>query len=239
MTKRSARANGIIAVLGDRPVAYHPALGQAIGVKEAVFVCQLLYWDGKGKTPGGWIYKTQTEWTEETGLSRYEQETVRKHLIKSGLLEEKRAGMPARLFYRLNWQKLEAVALGAYPDRQIAETPQSSLQGNSDIDRDSPADIESGDGANLIAEMLQRSEITQRSPQNGTWQEVLQELQLQMPAYVYNRHLAHSCLLSLGDGTATIAVRDAEWVRAYKMDVVQRTLSAVLGRGVSVEVEEG
>jgi hypothetical protein len=42
---------------------------QRFGPAAGIFARQLFFWDGKGETPGGWIYKTQKEWTEETGLS--------------------------------------------------------------------------------------------------------------------------------------------------------------------------
>ena len=40
------------------PVAYYPRLAIALGgVKEAVFVCQLLYWEGKQSDSKRWIHK--------------------------------------------------------------------------------------------------------------------------------------------------------------------------------------
>ena len=97
----------ILGLLGKRPIAFYPALVPLSGgVSGAVFLSQLLYWSDKGKDPEGWIYKTQAEWTEETYLSRYEQESVRETLKKSSILEEELKGIPARLFYRINFQKL-------------------------------------------------------------------------------------------------------------------------------------
>lgn len=52
------------------------------------------------------IYKTQQEWKEETGLGRSEQENVRKKLRNKMVLEEKEDGLPCRLFYRLNLDRL-------------------------------------------------------------------------------------------------------------------------------------
>ena len=70
------------------PVAYYPRLAIALGgVKEAVFVCQLLYWEGKQSDPERWIHKTLEEVRAETGLSRYEQDGVRRTLERKGILE--------------------------------------------------------------------------------------------------------------------------------------------------------
>ena len=104
---RSHAKEVFFALLGDRPVAYHPMIAHVLGsVKEALFVSQLLYWHDKGKLPDGWIWKTREEWTEETGLSRREIEGARKRLVAKGVLEEKLKGIPATLHYRLNLDRL-------------------------------------------------------------------------------------------------------------------------------------
>jgi len=89
-----------------RPVAYYSNIARWLGsVGDAIFLCQLLYWYGKGKDPDGWIYKTQKEFEEETALSRYEQEHARRKLKSLGILEEERRGVPARLYYHIDIDK--------------------------------------------------------------------------------------------------------------------------------------
>lgn len=145
----SNEASTIITLLSDRPVAYHPALARLVGgVKAAVFLCQLLYWHGKGNDPDGWIWKTQAEMEKETALTRCEQEGARKKLVKLDLMEEKLQGIPARLHYRIKTDKLAALVQTGLensckqdcgkPANKIAE----NLQSNSEttfIDKDSNA----------------------------------------------------------------------------------------------------
>ena len=97
-------------LVGPYVVAYHPSFA-AIGgsVNAGLFLAQLFYWHDRGSDPDGWIYKTQAEWEEETGLSRWEQETARRRLRERGLVEEKLAGLPARLHYRLDVERLIAL----------------------------------------------------------------------------------------------------------------------------------
>ena len=103
-----APKSAVLALLADRPVAYHPLLAKVLGgVKQAIFVSQLFYWTGKGKRADGFIWKTQDEWYDETGLSANEQRTARKHLVKSGVLQEKLKGVPARLYYRIDTDVLQ------------------------------------------------------------------------------------------------------------------------------------
>lgn len=126
-----------------KPVAYYPKLTAITGgVKETLFLCQLLYWEGKQQSKERWIYKTREELTEETGLSRYEQETARKNLKKLGFLEEKLAGIPATLHYRIN---LEAVnnAWNEYIENNKSSWGESTKQdyyeeNNEDLNDDIP-----------------------------------------------------------------------------------------------------
>ncbi|RDV83898.1 hypothetical protein [Ammonifex thiophilus] len=91
------------------PVGYYPGLTRITGgVKETLFLCQLLYWTDREADPEGWVHKTQEEIAEETGLSRREQESARRSLKELGFLEEKREGCPARLLYRVNLDALNA-----------------------------------------------------------------------------------------------------------------------------------
>lgn len=93
-----------------RPVSYFPSLARLVGVKECVFICQFLYWiDKTDKTAAGWVYKTQDEITEETGMSRAEQETVRRNLKRTGIVEERHARLLHRMYYRVNLDKLSEV----------------------------------------------------------------------------------------------------------------------------------
>jgi hypothetical protein len=102
-------------MLGDRPIAFHPAFARIAGsVHGGLFLSQLFYWMGKGADPDGWIYKTRDEWQAETYLTRYEQETARRDLRELGVLEEKLAGLPARLYYRVNSERLLELLDSAY-----------------------------------------------------------------------------------------------------------------------------
>ena len=85
------------------PVAYYPGLARVVGgVTSALFLCQINFWGDKGHDPDGWIYKTQEDMTNETGLTRTEQETARRNLKKLGILEERHARLEHRLYYRIN-----------------------------------------------------------------------------------------------------------------------------------------
>jgi hypothetical protein len=87
------------------------------GPAAGIFMRQLLYWVGRQHDPEGWIYKTQSEMEQETGLARRQQEKARKILCKNGVLKEDRRGVPCRLWY---WVDLEALL-------RIMDIPHSTM----------------------------------------------------------------------------------------------------------------
>ena len=90
-----------------RPIAYQPIVAKAIGsVKLGILWSQFYYWSDKTKDENGWIYKTRDDIYNETALSRREQETARRDGRNLGLIEEKLAGQPAKLHYRINYDRM-------------------------------------------------------------------------------------------------------------------------------------
>ena len=91
----------------NKPIAFHRILAEVAGsVNGGVFLSQAMYWSNIKTAQDGWFYKTVEDWEGETFLSRREQETVRRNLIKIGVLEEKRAGIPAKLYFRVKTDAL-------------------------------------------------------------------------------------------------------------------------------------
>lgn len=96
----------LLAILGN-PIAYHRIYATITGsVTSAVMLSQAMYWTPRSSDPLGWFYKTADEWQEETGLSRREQETARRILKDLQILEEKKQGLPCKLFFRVNLETL-------------------------------------------------------------------------------------------------------------------------------------
>lgn len=99
--------NQILSLVGTKPIAFYVAFAKLAGsAAGGVWLSQLVYWSDKGKNGEGWIYKSQKEWTNETLVTRSEQESARSALKKLGILEEMKKGIPCSLFYRINFEKL-------------------------------------------------------------------------------------------------------------------------------------
>jgi len=109
-----------------RPVAYHPSVARIVGVKECVLLEQLVYWTGKQDDPEGWIYKSQEELTDETGLSKKQQRTARTNLKRMGLLSEKTNRIEHKMFYRVELEALNDLRgekQGQVPDGSFPKCP--------------------------------------------------------------------------------------------------------------------
>jgi len=115
-----ARALDHLRLLLGRPIAFFPRLVPLTeSAKSTVMLGQLLYWTRHGSamaSSAGWFYKTGEAWRRETGLSLREQRTARGDLMSLGVLDERRDGMPARIFYRLDLERLDR-ALQRLPGR--------------------------------------------------------------------------------------------------------------------------
>ncbi|MBN3951917.1 MAG: hypothetical protein HWQ38_37825 [Nostoc sp. NMS7] len=118
-----------------KPIAFHRIFATiGGGATEGLFLSQAYYWSFRTTLEDNWFYKTQKEWCQETALTRNEQTTARKRLLKLKILEEKKEGLPSQLFYRINRERLYELILtkGSNPDGcQIVENDNldiSSLQ---------------------------------------------------------------------------------------------------------------
>ena len=100
----------------DVPVTFHRSLVGVTGsVTAALMLSQAIAWT-ETLTPdeGGWFTKSQDDWADATGLSRWEQETARRVLRDADFMEERKSGLPAKLWFRVRqaqiWKALHAVS---------------------------------------------------------------------------------------------------------------------------------
>lgn len=140
----------------DRPIAFQrPFVALGAGITGALMLSQAVYWARRGSNEQGWFFKTQVEWEEETGLGRAEQETARKRLVSLEVLEEDRKGIPAKLFYRVNFEKLEARLLAFCTRNQDCGNPAIKDAGNQQTGLRESDTPDCGNPANRPAGMSQ------------------------------------------------------------------------------------
>ena len=108
------------SVLGNKVVSYHPVFARALrSVPAAVMLSQAYFWQENAlhrdlKEIDGRMYFTATavEWYETTGVTDDAQVTARKVLNDSGIWMERRAGVPAKLYFHVDLNVLVSVIYG-------------------------------------------------------------------------------------------------------------------------------
>lgn len=142
-------------IIGSRPVAYHKIFTDITGSLAAgVFLSQCCYWSQVAKDEDGWFYHTADQFQEELGISRKEQATARRILTQHGFLQEKRAGLPARLYYRVDYQNLISALDSHSPTPKTPNSPPDQpVDQVDDVFIDSGESLISSDqpGENLIS----------------------------------------------------------------------------------------
>lgn len=109
----------LIRLMNEKPIAFNKHyVFLGCGINGAVMLSQLVYWADKSKDPNGWIYKTSKEWTEETGLTRREQDTARKNLKELGFIDEHKHGVPCKIHFKVNQEVLYGALLSLAQKRQ-------------------------------------------------------------------------------------------------------------------------
>src|SRR5262245_26199630 len=91
-------------------------------VDAGLMLAHMWYWKDQVRDANGWFCKTHYQWFHETGLSRRCQDAARLILRSRGLIEERRSGIPARLYFRVNTEAVNtAVARMSRPTRWANE----------------------------------------------------------------------------------------------------------------------
>ncbi|MES2464992.1 MAG: DnaA N-terminal domain-containing protein [Armatimonadota bacterium] len=97
---------------GGQVVAFRVDLALAVGSTTAgLLLSQFWFWTNSPTTEkrDGWFWMTADEISEQTGLSREEQMTARKRLLKLGVLSEDKRGVPMKLWFHVNKPALIAL----------------------------------------------------------------------------------------------------------------------------------
>lgn len=157
------------SILGAKTISFNATFAKMTGsVTAAVFLSQALFWQVKAKFKTGemefegesYFSKTGAEWFEETGLSAEQQKTARKPLVAAGILKERRAGLPAKMYFRVD---IEALVSGfsAYLNTGVTV---SGFSGNKKTENPRTGSgkfrkHEAGNsGSNIIVESFESSE---------------------------------------------------------------------------------
>ena len=196
-----------------------------------LLLSQIVYWhlpnrDGKTKLRVRrdgcmWLSKADNEWYDEVRLTEKQARRARTVLVEKGLIEcrtYKFAGSP-----KTHTRILRDAFLKAW-EFQFAPQGESIRPDGQD---DTPQ------GASELDP--QGATSTETTPETTSiWESVLSEIALIVGRGTFSSRYQHTALLSLNNTHAEVQCGDVEWFDTQGRAMVERQLSAVAGRDVSV-----
>ena len=85
-------------------------LARCIGLKETILLADLIskeeYFIETSQINNGWFFNTENNIEQDTTLTRYQQRKCLKTLVKHKIIEVKRKGIPAKLYFKINEQQV-------------------------------------------------------------------------------------------------------------------------------------
>jgi hypothetical protein len=127
-------------LLADKPITFHPALARiAGGAANGLLLSYLCHWalSNTAQDREGWFYQRAEDITENTGLTRYEQDTAKKVLKAAGVIETKVIGVPPITHYKVNIEKIAELLEGfnlLETNKSICGKPTNQFAGNAQSD---------------------------------------------------------------------------------------------------------
>jgi hypothetical protein len=116
-------------LLPNRIVGYSPDLARAVGgATTGLFLSQLLFLSDKGHDSNGWVYKSEAEMGQETGLTKREQQTARRKLLALGVIQIVRQGFKFTYHFRIVWERLEQVIQQFQRKQNVPTQPDQPIQ---------------------------------------------------------------------------------------------------------------
>ena len=101
-------------LLPGRMIPFNVALGRACGgLAEAILVMQIAHWQDINADPSqdGFVHLSDEQLGDEILLTPKQLRRIRAKLSSRGIVEHRRRGVPARTWYRLNYDELERILL--------------------------------------------------------------------------------------------------------------------------------
>ena len=97
----------ILLELLDKPIAFQRVFLKIMNTNCALFLSQCVHWQKNTKDEfDGWFCRTIDQFKDETGLTRKEQDAVKRALISKGIISTERRGAPAKLWITINTDTL-------------------------------------------------------------------------------------------------------------------------------------
>jgi hypothetical protein len=239
-------------LLPNRIVGYSPDLARAVGgATIGLFLSQLLFLSDKGANPEGWVYKSEAEMKQETGLTKREQQTARRKLLALGVIAIVRQGFKFTYHFKVIWERLYQVIeqfqrgqnVPTAPDEPIQNVPTEPVQTVSTEPAEWQQNVSTRWKQNAVTHYRENNtenkeaEKTDREKQE-TWEKTVEQVKLDLPIGESATRLAGTTLIEVTDTSALIFVPDRfaiPWFERRLYGQIANAIKGVVGKDLDLQ----
>jgi hypothetical protein len=239
-------------ILPNRIVGYSPDLARIVGgATIGLFLSQLLFLSDKGHNPEGWVYKSEAEMAQETGLTKREQQTARRKLLSLGVITIMRGGWKNTYHFKVIWEKLSQVIAGVQrpqtvstkngqrqqtvPTEPVQNVPTALPEWQQNVSTKWKQTAATHNRENNTEN--KQSEKTDRENQE-TWEKTIEQVKSDLPLGETADRFSGTTLIEVTDTAALIFVPNRfamPWLERRLYGQITKALKAVVGRDVDLQ----
>jgi hypothetical protein len=241
-------------MLPNRVVAYSPDLARIVGgATTGLFLSQLLFLSDKGANPDGWVYKSEAEMGQETGLTKREQQTARRKLLSLGVIAIMRGGWKNTYHFKIIWEKLYQVIAGiqraqsvptqpperpqTVPTEPVQTVPTQPPECVQTVSAQRQQEVAAPDSHRDNNTENKEAEKTDRENQT-IWNKALEQVKSDLPPGETADRLAGTTLIQVTETAATIFVPNRNalpWLERRLYSQIAKAIKGVVGKDLDLQ----
>jgi hypothetical protein len=239
-------------MLPHRVVGYSPDLARIVGgATTGLFLSQLLFLSDKGHNPEGWVYKSEAEMGQETGLTKREQQTARRKLLALGVIAIMRGGWKNTYHFKILWEKLYQVIAGIKRPQTVA-TEKTERQQTVPTEPEQNVSTEPAQWQQNVSTKWKQTAATQYRENNTenneiektdrenqtVWEKAVEQVTKDLPLGETADRLAGTTLIEVTDTKALIFVSNRfaiPWLERRLYSQIARAMKGIVGKDVDLQ----
>jgi hypothetical protein len=239
-------------MLPNRVVGYSPDLARIVGgATTGIYFSQLLFLSDKGANPEGWVYKSEAEMGQETGLTKREQQTARRKLLALGVITIMRGGWKNTYHFKVLWEKLYQVIAG-FQQAQYVPTETGERQQTVPTEPVQNVATQPPEWQQNVSTQWQQNGATHNRENNTenkeiektdreneiTWNNALENLQADFPQEEVAARLTGTTLIEVTDTKAMISVPNPHlvaWLERRLYGQIAKAIKGVVGKDLDLQ----
>jgi hypothetical protein len=241
-------------MLPNRVVGYSPDLARIVGgATTGIYFSQLLFLSDKGANPEGWVYKSEAEMGQETGLTKREQQTARRKLLSLGVIAIMRGGWKNTYHFKVIWEKLYQVIAGIQRPQTVATEkderaqtvptePEQNVstepaQWQQNVPKEHWQNVATPDTHRENNTENTETEKTSRENQK-TWDLTIEKLKEALPLDEAEARLSGTTLIEVTDTAVRIGVNNPNalaWLERRLYGQIAKAMKGVVGKDLDLQ----